>query len=84
MLFYVNGSMEKNAILPIMERVIIIISESGKVNILSGNVWMSEMGLVELFGRMTSTLRAAIRTIYKSRILIPTTTQRCDLAIPAS
>ena len=33
-----------------MGRAIITISESGKVNIPSGNVWMSEMELVELFG----------------------------------
>ena len=33
-----------------MERAIITISENGRVNISSGNVWMSEMELVELFG----------------------------------
>ena len=33
-----------------MERAIITINESGKVNIPSGNVWVSEMELVELFG----------------------------------
>ena len=49
-----------------MERVIITISESGKVNIPSGNVWMSEMELVELFGVAAATLRATIRAIYKS------------------
>ena len=32
-----------------MGRAIITISESGKVNIPSGNVWMSEMELVELY-----------------------------------
>lgn len=65
-----------------MERVIITISENGKVNIPSGNVWMSEMELVELFGILASTLRAAIKAIYKSGILCPATTQRCDLATP--
>ena len=65
-----------------MERAIITIRESGRVNIPSGNVWMSEMELVELFGILASTLRAAIKAIYKSGILCPATTQRCDLATP--
>lgn len=67
-----------------MERAIITISENSKVNIPSANVWMSEMELVELFGVTTPTLRAAIRAIYKSGTLCPVSTQRCDLATPAS
>lgn len=67
-----------------MERAIITISESGRVNIPSGNVWMFEMELVELFGVIAPTLRAAIRAIYMSGMLNPATTQRCDLATPAS
>lgn len=67
-----------------MERAIITISESGKVNIPSDNVWMSEMELVELFGVTAPTFRAAIRAIYKSETLCPVTTQRCDLATPKS
>ena len=67
-----------------MERAIITIRESGRVNIPCGNVWMSEMELVGLFGVIAPTLRAAIRTLYKSGILSATTTQRCDLATPAS
>ena len=67
-----------------MKRAIITISESGKVNIPSSNVWMSEMGLVELFGVIAPTLRASIRAIYKSGTLSATTTQRCDLATPTS
>lgn len=67
-----------------MERAIITISESGRVNIPSGNVWMSEMELVELFGVIAPTLRAAIRAIYMSGMLNPATTQRCDLATPGS
>ena len=67
-----------------MERAIITISENGKVNIPSGNVWMSEMELVELFGVIAPTLRAAIRAIYKSGMLCPVSTQRCDLATPTS
>ena len=67
-----------------MERSIITINKSGNVNIPSGNVWMSEMELVDLFGVIAPTLRAAIRAIYKSGTLCPTTTQRCDLATPKS
>lgn len=67
-----------------MERAIITISEGGTVNIPSNDVWMSEMELVELFGVIAPTLRAAIKAIYKSGTLNPVTTQRCDVATPAS
>lgn len=67
-----------------MERKIITISESGRVNIPRGDVWMSEAELVELFGVIAPTLRAAIRAIYKSGVLNPATTQRCDVVPPAS
>ena len=67
-----------------MERAIITISENGRVNIPSGNVWMSEMELVELFGVKAPTFRAAIKAIYKSGMLFPMTAQRCDLATPQS
>ena len=65
-----------------MERAIITISENGNVNIPSGNVWMSEMELVELFGVIAPTLRAVIIAIYKNGTLCPVSTQRCDLAMP--
>ena len=67
-----------------MERAIITISESGRVNIPSNDVWMSEIELVELFGVIAPTLRAAIKAIYRSGTLCPTTTQQCDLATPKS
>ena len=67
-----------------MKRAIITISESGRVNIPSGDVWMSEMELVELFGVIAPTLRAAIKAIYKSGTLNPAITQRCELATPVS
>ena len=67
-----------------MERAIITISENSKVNIPNGNVWMSEMELVELFGIIAPTLRVAIKAIYKSETLCPVSTQRCDLATPKS
>ena len=65
-----------------MERAIITISESSTVNIPSNSVWMSEMELVELFGVIAPTLRAAIKAIYKSGTLCPVSTQRYDLATP--
>ena len=67
-----------------MERVIITISENGRVNIPDSNVWMSEMELVELFGVLAPTLRAAIKAIYKSEMLCPAATPRCDTITPAS
>ena len=67
-----------------MERVIITISENGRVNIPDSNVWMSEMELVELFGVLAPPLRAAIKAIYKSEMLCPAATQRCDTITPAS
>ena len=67
-----------------MERAIITISENGRVNIPSGNVWMSAVELVELFGVIAPTLRTAIKAIYKSGTLCPVSTQRCDLAMPKS
>ena len=67
-----------------MERAIITINESGRVNIPSNSVWMSEMELVELFGVIAPTLRVAIKAIYKSGTLCPVSTQRCDLATPKS
>ena len=45
---------------------------------------MSEMELVELFRVVAPTLRAAIKAIYKSGMLNPAATQRCDLATPTS
>lgn len=54
-----------------MERNIITMSESGNI-IIPDNVayiWMSEPELVELFGVIAPTLRAAIRAVYKSGAL---------------
>jgi len=54
-----------------MKRGIITMDESGNI-IMSENVadiWMSEPELVELFGVITPTLRAAIRAVYKSGVL---------------
>ena len=54
-----------------MERIIITMSESGNI-IMPNNVasiWMSEPELVELFGVIVPTLRAAIRMVYKGGVL---------------
>ena len=54
-----------------MGRNIIIVNESGNIvmpeNI--ANIWMSELELVEQFGIIAPTLRAAIKAIYKSNVL---------------
>ncbi len=54
-----------------MERSIITMDESGNI-IMSENaadIWMSEPELVELFGVIAPTLRATIRTVYKSGVM---------------
>ena len=67
-----------------MKRAIVTISESGRVNIPSGNTWMSKLELMELFGVIAPTLRATIKAIGGNGVLNPTTTQQCDLAMPQS
>ena len=67
-----------------MKRAIVTISESGRVNIPSGNIGMSEMEMMELFGLIAPILRAAIRTIYMSGTLTFASTQRYDVATPTS
>ena len=54
-----------------MERSIMTINESGSVILPEGisGIWMSEPELVELFGVIAPTLRAAIRAVYKSGVL---------------
>lgn len=61
-----------------MKREAITMDEYGRVTIPSDavNVWMSEMELVELFGVIVPTLRAAIRAVYKSGVLIPCEVER--------
>ena len=50
-----------------MKREIITTDSYGRITIPSdtGNIWMNEMELVELFGAIAPTLRAAIRAVYK-------------------
>ena len=62
-----------------MERSTITINKSGNVNIPSGNVWMSEMELVVLFGVIAQVFQIVIRVIYKSETLTPMTTQQCTV-----
>lgn len=54
-----------------MERKTITMSEHGRITLPEGIacVWMSELELVELFGVIAPTLRAAIRAVYKSGVL---------------
>lgn len=61
-----------------MERTTIAMGGYGKVAVPfdAANVWMSEMELVELFGVIAPTLRAAIRAVYKSGVLNPCEVER--------
>lgn len=61
-----------------MERAIITISESGKVNIPDSNIWMSFSELVVLFDVAAPTLKVAIRAIHKSGV-IAEHTQHCEV-----
>ena len=42
----------------------------------TASVWMSEMELMELFDVIAPTLRAAIRAVYKSGVLLPYKVER--------
>lgn len=59
-----------------MHRSIITINEHGTVCVPCGDIWMSEMELVELFGTIAPTLRAAIRAVYRSGVLKPCEVER--------
>ena len=54
-----------------MERNIITMNESGDIIVPKNvtDIWMSEPELVELFGIIVPTLRAAICAVYKSGVL---------------
>ena len=61
-----------------MKRETITIDEYGEVTIPSDttDVWMSETELVELFGIVAPTLRAAIKAVYRSEVLKPHEAER--------
>lgn len=59
-----------------MERNIITINENGIAHIPDGEIWMSELELIELFHTIIPTLRAAVRAIYKSGVCDVGTDQR--------
>ncbi len=54
-----------------MKREVITINEHGNIFMPTdiAHVWMSEMELVELFGVIAPTLRAAVRAVYKGGVL---------------
>lgn len=60
-----------------MKRETITMDGYGRVIIPSdvSGIWMNEMELAELFGVIAPTLRAAIRTVYKSGVLKPYETE---------
>ena len=61
-----------------MKRETIIMDEYGKVTVPSNtaNVWMNEAELLDLFGVIAPTLRAAIKAVYKSGVLKPYEAER--------
>ena len=61
-----------------MKRTIITMDEYGKVAVPSdaANIWMTEMELVTLFDVIAPTLRAAIRAVCKSGVLLPCKSER--------
>lgn len=61
-----------------MKQTTITMDGCGRVAIPSdtASVWMSEMELVEFFGVIAPTLRAAIRAVYKSGVLQPCEVER--------
>jgi len=54
-----------------MKRGILAMGESGNITMpeIVTDIWMSEPELVELFGIVAPTLRAAVRAVYKSGVL---------------
>ena len=66
-----QSSTEISVAILLMDRTIITIRENGRVNIPKGNVWMSEMELVVLFGVIAQVFQIVIRVIYKSETLNP-------------
>ncbi len=61
-----------------MKRTTIAMDGCGRIAVPSdtANVWMSEMELVKLFDVIAPTLRAAIRSVYKSGVLQPCEVER--------
>ena len=66
-----------------MKRETIVMDEYGKVTVPTNmaDVWMSEAELLELFGVIAPTLRAAIKAVYKSGVLKPYEAER-DIKLP--
>jgi len=54
-----------------MERGILAMGESGNITMpeIVTDIWMSEPELMDLFGVVVQTLRAAVRAVYKSGVL---------------
>lgn len=51
-----------------MDRNRITINDKGIAHIPDGEIWMSELELIELFHTIALTLRAAIRAVFKSGV----------------
>ena len=61
-----------------MKQTTITMDGYGRVAVPSdtANIWMSEIELVKLFDVIATTLRAAIRAVYKSEVLQPCDVER--------
>lgn len=62
-----------------MERHIITLDERSTLHVPEApdtSIWMDEPELVELFGVIAPTLRAAVKAVYKSGIVTPHETER--------
>ena len=69
-----NGINNRN-----MERKVITLDEYGRLHVPEtpgSSIWMGEPELVELFGVVAPTLRAAVRAVYKSGIVTPHEAER--------
>ena len=62
-----------------MKRETIVMDEYGRVTVPTNtvNVWISEAELLELFGVIAPTLRAAIKAVYKNGVLQSCEVERC-------
>ena len=84
-LFYVNGSKEKNGIVPIMGRVTIngSVAQFSCKQSIHKDLWDVKGNRAKGKSKESRDINLAL-DIYKSEMLCPAATQRCDTIIPAS
>lgn len=62
-----------------MDRNRITINDNGIAHIPDGEIWMSELELIELFHTIVPTLRAAVRAVFKSGVCDIGTDHRTEI-----